>query len=366
MARVSDILAALETIAPSRYAFSFDKVGLQVGDPHQPVHKAVVSLDSSLAAAQSGAHQGAQLLLSHHPLIFNPMPSLTSSSHQGRTVMALVKAEMSFIAAHTNWDSARGGINDTLAERLGLSSVEEFGTGSEVSNLKLVVYVPPGEEDRVIDAASEAGAGIIGAYSRCAFSSSGTGTYEPGLSATPTIGEPGSRSSVGETKIEMVLPTSKRRTVERAVRRVHSYEEPALDFISLANVVEQPAGRLCVLPEPTSLSAFSAFVASRLGLATWTWGSPEKRIKKVAFVGGAADGEWIAAQRSGADVLVTGEVKQHIGLEASESGFALIAAGHYATENPGCATLRDRMAGAIPDVEWMLFEPEPGSSGRPF
>jgi putative NIF3 family GTP cyclohydrolase 1 type 2 len=86
----------------------------------------------------------------------------------------------------------------------------------------------------------------------------------------------------------------------------------------------------------------------------------------VAVVGGAADGEWKAAQRAGASVLVTGEVKQHVALEASESGFAIIAAGHYATEQPGCSALRDRMATAMDGVDWALFEPEPGSAGRPF
>jgi dinuclear metal center YbgI/SA1388 family protein len=366
MARVSDILAALEQIAPNRYAFPFDKVGLQIGDSNQSVTKAVVSLDSSLAATEFGKAQGAQLLLSHHPLIFNPLPSVTASSHQGKVVMTLVKAEMSFIAAHTNWDSAIGGINDTLAGLLGLVRSAEFGTGAEVSNLKLVVFAPAGEEERIVDAAAQAGAGVIGAYSRCAFTQPGVGSFDASVSATPADGQAGARNTVQESRIEMVLPAAKRKAVEKAVRKAHSYEEPALDFYELAPVVEQPAGRICQLPEPTSLSEFSSRVAAKLGLATWTWGAPSKVIKKVAFVGGSADGEWMAAQRAGADVLVTGEVKQHIGLEASESGFALIAAGHYATENPGCVALRDRMIAAVPDVEWLLFEPEPGASGRPY
>ena len=89
-------------------------------------------------------------------------------------------------------------------------------------------------------------------------------------------------------------------------------------------------------------------------------------VRKVAIVGGAADGEWMAAQRAGADVFVTGEVKQHVGLEASESGLPILAAGHFATEHPGAAVLADRMRDLVPEVEWIVFEPAPGLHGRPF
>ncbi|HWA82839.1 MAG TPA: Nif3-like dinuclear metal center hexameric protein, partial [Fimbriimonadaceae bacterium] len=95
------------------------------------------------------------------------------------------------------------------------------------------------------------------------------------------------------------------------------------------------------------------------------WGKPDRPIKKLAVVGGAADSEWRDARQAGADAFLTGEVKQHVGLEVVEEGFAIIASGHYATEHPGCRALRDRLAEAMPDVEWLLYEPEPGLAGRP-
>ena len=83
-------------------------------------------------------------------------------------------------------------------------------------------------------------------------------------------------------------------------------------------------------------------------------------------MGGAADGEWPAAQALGADLYLTGEVKQHVALEASEMGIPIMAAGHYATEQPGAAELAKRMETLIPEVEWVVFEPAPGQAGRPF
>ena len=256
--RVREILAVLEGVAPARYAFSFDKIGLQVGDPEAEVGRAVVSLDRSRAAVAYARSEGAGLLLAHHPLLFSPLASVVADDHVGRTVLDLAAAGIAFVAAHTNWDCARGGVNDALAARLLLEDVAEFG------------------------------------------------------------------------------------------------EAP-----------EQAAGRTGALREATTLAAFAATVGEELATATWAWGEPSRKIERVAVVGGAADGEWRAAQRAGADVLVTGEVKQHVALEAAESGFALVAAGHYATEQPGVEALRDRMAEACPAVDWRVFAPAPGVAGRP-
>ncbi len=366
MPYVRDVLAALENIAPRRFAFSFDKVGLQVGSPDQQVTKAVVSLDRSLGAVKFGIDSCAQLLVAHHPLIFNPMESVDSRTHQGRTVMKLIQADMSFIAAHTNWDSARGGINDTLAELFSLRNVSDFGSASEVREFKLVVYCPEESVQRIIDEASEAGAGVIGAYSRCAFRSEGMGTFKGDEATKPWIGTQGSIVSTPEVRVEMSVREDLARAVERAVRKAHPYEEPSVDLLSMKPRREQPSGRIGQLSEPVRLADFAQSADRNLGVRSWTWGDPSKLIKKVAVVGGAADSEWIDAQRAGADLLVTGEVKQHTAVEATESGMCLMAAGHYQTEQPGCKSLRDRLNHVLPDIEWLLFSPSNGLNGRPF
>ncbi len=363
--RVREVLAALETVAPVRYAFSFDKVGLQVGDPEAEVTKAVVSLDRSRAAVAHARDVGAQLLLAHHPLLFSPLNKVLANDHTGRTVLELASAGIAFVAAHTNWDSTRGGVNDALAELLQVRDTKPFGFAEDVERLKLIFFAPPHSVDRIIDALGEAGAGVIGRYRRCAFQSPGTGTYLGMDGSNPYNGEPGKVEVVEESRVEMVLRRDQQRFVERTLRENHPYEEPAYDFLVLPPVAEQAAGRVGLLDEPLSLTDFARSVESSLDTKAWTWGDPARKIRRVAVVGGAADGEWMAAQRAGADVLVTGEVKQHIAVEAAESGFALIAAGHYATEQPGAAALRDRMAEICSAVEWQLFTPAPGFAGRP-
>jgi putative NIF3 family GTP cyclohydrolase 1 type 2 len=272
---------------------------------------------------------------------------------------------LNLIAAHTNWDAAPGGINDALASRLGLIEVEPFGWAEPVGGSKIVTFCPQEATQSLIGALSESGAGQIGAYSRCAFWTEGTGTYLAGPGANPMIGLNGQIESVPEDRLEMAVPTHHVVGALRALKAAHPYEAPAIDVYPFERIGEMPFGRIGRLPVPMALSEFGGLVDEQLETASLVWGDPSKRITRVALVGGSADGDWAAAARLGADAYVTGEVKQNVALDAVDAGVAMISAGHYATEQPGMAALCELMAREIPDMEWRLFTPEPGSCGRP-
>lgn len=362
---IADILRALEEIAPTRYAFDFDHIGLQVGDPGNKVERAIVSLDRSLSAIAFAERSNAQLLLAHHPLIWDPLKSLLEAAHNERSASRLIRSGIAFIGAHTNWDCAPGGVNDTLAARLGLTDVEIFGAAAPVPMRKLVGFAPAEAVDAILDAASKAGAGGIGEYTRCAFLTPGTGTFKGSEVSNPAVGQAGKQESVPEVRFEMVVPADRAAAVVRAATTAHPYEEPAFDLFDLAPAYEQPIGRIGSLPSPLSFTDFVSHCDRSLATKALGWGESGRSISRVAVIGGAADDEWQAAKATGADVYLTGEVRQHIAMEASESGLALVAAGHYATEHPGCEELCRRMQQALPEIEWRLFEPKPGEGGRP-
>jgi dinuclear metal center YbgI/SA1388 family protein len=366
MARVSDVLHEIERLAPRRFAFSFDKIGLQVGSEHAAVERAVVSLDRSLGAIAFAEEKEAQLLVAHHPLIFSPLETLTDASHTSRSVLRLARSNVAFIAAHTNWDSALGGVNDVLAGRLGLKSVVSFGSGAKTTSHKLVFFCPAESTDRLVDKLSECGAGVIGHYSRCTFRSEGIGSFYGDETTSPSVGDRESPVATSEIRVEMVLPPGTERAAERCLLKSHPYETPAFDLYPLRERVEQPAGRIGELDAGSPFRNLVARLDDVLDTRCYAWGDLSKKMRRVAVVGGAADGEWIAAQRAGADVLVTGEVKQHVAVEASESGLCIVAAGHYATEQPGAAELRKRLEAVLPEVAWSLYEPAPGEHGRPW
>jgi dinuclear metal center YbgI/SA1388 family protein len=366
MAKIKDVLSNLERIAPFRYAFPFDKVGLQVGEENATVERAAVSLDRSLGAIEFANENHCRLLVSHHPLIFDPLDSVTDRSHTSRSVLKLAQAGIGFIAAHTNWDSALGGVNDVLAQILDLQSVQCFGMGASVPRFKLVFFAPKDSVAMLVSKLSERGAGVVGSYHHCSYSSEGIGTFFGGPGSHPAVGQPETLESIDEVRVEMILPRGLEKIAERLLRKEHPYEAPVTDIYPLKESVEQPAGRIGRLTDPVTLQGFVKTLDRVLATRSYAWGDPDKVIKKVAVGGGPPHGEWIAAQRAGADVLVTGEVKQHVAVEASESGLCIVASGHYATEHPGAVELANRLRSALPEIHWLTYEPPPGLHGRPF
>ena len=362
MPTVQDVLDALESLAPSRFAFSFDRIGLQVGDPSAVVSKVAVSLDPSLAAVRFARSVGAQMLVCHHPIVWEPLKDLRFDSYKGPVLRELIEGGVAFAAAHTNWDCATGGINDVLAERLGLAAVRAVGSFSDRERTKVVVTVPLGSEDAVINAMSSAGAGFVGLYERCAFSVSGTGTFRGGPGTKPAVGSAGQVETVEESRIEMVCPGERVSAVLAALRSAHPYEEPAIDVYPVKPVSGQPAARLGVLAREMGVSEFREWLDARLSTRSLVCGPSGKVVRSVVVCGGAAADEWTAARDLGAEAFVTGEVPHHLMVEGSDSGVVMAACGHYATENPGTMRLADLLAERF---EVAKFEPAAGSSGRP-
>lgn len=365
MVTVASVVSWIDRIAPWRSSYEGDPVGLQVGSAEASVRRALVSLDRSQIAASRAAEIGAQLWVTHHPLFFRPLARLTPDTEEGRLVLFLARREIALVSAHTNWDAARGGVNDTLAELLGLRDVRPFGPSGPADECKLVVFVPEQSTRELIDALSDAGCGEIGLYRRCAFYGVGTGTFQGLEGANPALGTVGQTEEVAEVRLEMVVPKERLDGAIRALRAAHPYEEPAFDIVPLGDRKPWPIGRVGLLEGPMRLEELARRVSGVLGTRTSVWGSRDREVQSLAVVGGSGDELWRDAQRAGAEALITGEVRQHNGLSASESGFAVLCAGHYATENPGVKRLCEMLAAEFSDVEWEFFEPTPGEGGRP-
>jgi putative NIF3 family GTP cyclohydrolase 1 type 2 len=174
-ATVGEILNYLNEIAPPVWAFPNDPIGLQIGEPSQKVERVLVALDPDPRTVVNAQYRQCQLLVTHHPLIFRPLSKIRFDDPVGMSVQGLCAAKIALIAVHTNWDVAPGGVNDTLAEVVGLTEVRPFGEGPAQKLYKLAVFTPTEHVDAVIDAMANAGAGVIGLYRRCAFYTAGHG-----------------------------------------------------------------------------------------------------------------------------------------------------------------------------------------------
>lgn len=342
---LADIIGLLNQLCPPDLAENWDNVGLQVGDLSAKIDKILVCLDAEEIAIQEAQRHGAQLIISHHPLIFKPIKRLSPTDMTGRVLFQAIKQDIAVVSAHTNLDRAADGLNDWLAERLGVNDILPLERPVEGHFYKLVVYVPLGHEIEVRDAILAAGAGHIGAYDHCSFSSCGTGTFRGNQGTQPFIGTPGELETTEEVRLETIVPAS---VLNKAISRMfkaHPYEEVAYDLIPLANErVDVGLGRIGHLEKTVSLQTFAGQVKEALQLSSLNLvGDLQRKINKVAVCGGTGMSMFTTAVRQGADCLVTADIKFHEAQRARAEGVALIDAGHFATEQIMVAELSKRL-----------------------
>ncbi|MEN6519973.1 MAG: Nif3-like dinuclear metal center hexameric protein [Armatimonadota bacterium] len=357
--QLNDIIRTLEKVAPPRLADEGDKTGLQVGDASSDISKVIVAVDPTPAVIDHAVDSGSDLLISHHPLIFNPLETLAAGTSVKDSVIKLIKADIALYAMHTNYDSAPGGINDVLADRLGVRVMGLLTTRHREKKLKLAVFTPPEAIDAIRDAMAEAGAGIIGNYTHCSFRSDGMGTFVPLPGSEPYVGEIGRLQEEAEYKLEMIVPEWRLSQVLDTMIEKHPYEEVAYDIYPLENEpYSYGYGRVGRLAKPMKLSEFRQVVEESLESQQIRMiGNQDKPVEVVALCGGGGKRLIPDAFAAGADVYVTGDVGHHDFLDADALGLAVIDAGHYETERPGmellAAKLSSEYAGESVTVEFI-------------
>jgi dinuclear metal center YbgI/SA1388 family protein len=341
---LADVVTELDAWFPPELAEPWDSVGLIFGDPQRPVRKALVAVDPTPEVAAEALAESVDLLVTHHPLWLGGITKL--AGYKGRLAQHLIGAGIALFNAHTNADRAPDGVNDALAAALGLRDVRPLETVAR-EMLRLTVYVPGVNAEALIDALAAAGAGQIGLYDRCAYSTDGEGTFRALPGADPHIGAVGRIERVGEQRVEMVLPRRVRDEVATALLAAHPYEEPAYDFTTVAQThAGVGLGRVGTHPA-MPLGDFADHVARSLP-ATHTGvrmaGDPRQLVGTVAVVGGSGGSELDAASAV-ADVLVTSDLKHHIVDEhVAAGGCAVIDVAHFASEWPWCPRTAERLS----------------------
>lgn len=342
--RVSDIAGITNRIAPNGFAESWDNVGLQVGDPSGQVSRIMVSLDPGRPAVEAAVQARCQLLITHHPFIFTPLKKISASDETGRLAILALKNDLSIISLHTNYDIAQGGVNDLLAGRLGVEAAQPLRVTGGDEYLKMVLFVPHGFEEKLLDALSPFMA-PLGNYRDCSFQGDGVGRFTPVTGANPFVGTVGVRHLEKESRLEFLLPKERLAAAVAALKDAHPYEEPAFDIYPVLNRgAVRGMGRIGLLPEATTAGEYARLVKERLGAGgVRLVGEPGRRVKKVALCGGSGASLLHEAVRKGADLLVTGDLKYHEAREAEALGIAVLDAGHFATELPMVQGLTDAL-----------------------
>ncbi len=328
---VRDVYNLMDEIAPFSLAGSDDNTGLLTGSLDDEVTKILLCLDITREVALEAAQNGVSLIVSHHPVIFNPL--YTISNHHPAVILS--QNNISAICAHTNLDMAHGGINDIIAKKLGLKITNEsLETAHEIPFYQIAVFVPVENTETVYKAMSDAGAGKLGNYMGCAFSAEGTGTFIPLDGSHAYIGEVGNRESVREARLEMIVPYSKRKAVIQAMLDAHPYEKPAYTLYKNEAIIERIGyGKVGELPREMSATELAKYIKEIFGNTVVRYNDTKKSIKTVAFCSGGSGGLVHKAIAVGADAYISGDIKHDQFIDANNSGLAVFDAGHYHTEN---------------------------------
>lgn len=352
--KAKQIIKKLEDLAPPMLQESYDNSGIMCGNPQMEVDAALLSLDCTEAVLDEAIERGVQMLICHHPLIFDSLKSISGKNEIERCLIKAIKHDILIYAIHTNLDNVSNGVNAKLAEKIGLIDCQILRPMKEQLS-KLVFFVPNKQAESVRNAIFEVGGGEIGNYSHCSFNTSGEGSFKANDSANPFVGEKGEIHFEEEKRVELIFPNYLSSKILQALMNSHPYEEVAYDLYPLNNQWHQVgSGMIGKLNEAVSAKGFLMHLKEQLecGCIRHT-DLPKKKVQKVAICGGSGSFLLQDAIRQGADVFVSGDFKYHQFFEA-ENQIIIADVGHYESEQYTPELLKGYLQEKIPNFATYL------------
>ncbi|MCS4492392.1 Nif3-like dinuclear metal center hexameric protein [Corynebacterium sp. ES2715-CONJ3] len=358
MMHLKDIIRTLDQAYPPHLAESWDAVGLVCGDLEAEVKTICLALDCTDDVVDQAIARGADLIITHHPLLMRGVTSVAAHTPKGRIVHALIRSGCALFSAHTNADSARPGVNDKLAELVGITPGRPIAPQLDSLD-KWGVHIPPEHATNLKEALFAIGAGAIGGYTECAFQWEGQGEFRAGTYANPTIGTAGEKETLKEVRIEFVAARGLRARLMDTLRSAHPYEEPAFDITPLAPTTQLDSapglGRIGELPEPMRFADFVQQVANALPETVWgirAAGDPERMVQTIAVSSGSGDSFLEKVRQLGVDVYLTSDLRHHPVDEHLRAGGPLVIdTAHWASEYPWTLQAQEILRQAHPELD---------------
>lgn len=330
--QIGEVIQYLEELAPPSLQESYDNSGLLVGNRGTEITSALISLDCTEEVVQEAIDKGCNLIISHHPIVFGGLKRFTGSTYVERVVMAAIKNDIALYAIHTNLDNVALGVNKKIADKLGLEKARILNPKSKLLQ-KLTTFVPKDQAKEVANALFEAGAGNIGQYEHCSFSSAGTGSFKAKEGATPYVGAVGDVHYEQEERIEVIFESHKSSKVLSALNKAHPYEEVAYYLHSLENQHQDiGSGMIGTLAEPMLFEDFISHLKKSMDLrVVKATAQVADTVKTVALCGGSGSFLLRSAIAQKADVYISSDFKYHEFFDA-EGRITIMDIGHYESE----------------------------------
>jgi dinuclear metal center YbgI/SA1388 family protein len=330
--KIKDIIVCLETLANPGLQESYDNVGLLTGNYNWECSGIICTLDATEDVIAEAIAKRCNLVVAHHPIIFGGLKRINGTNYVERTIIAAIKNDIAIYTIHTNLDNVLHGVNNKIAEKLGLIDRRILHPKSGLLS-KLHFYVPIDFAAKVRDAIFSVGAGEIGNYSENSFSTTGFGTFKGNNLSQPFIGKPGERATIEEQKIEIIFPNWLQNKVINALKEAHPYEEVAYEIVPTTNKLQMVgSGLVGHLPEQMDAVHFLHMLKNSFDLQVVRHTNLlDKPIQKVAVCGGAGSFLLPQAIQAGADIFITADMKYHEFFDADQQ-LVIADIGHWESE----------------------------------
>lgn len=330
--KIKDIILELEKFAPLNYQEDYDNAGLITGEKQENCNGVLLTIDTTEKVVDEAIEKDANLIVSHHPIVFSGLKKITGRNYIERTIIKAIKNNIAIYAAHTNMDNIYQGVNAKISDKIGL--INRSILSPIVGNLKkLVTFIPKEHEDKVSEAVFSAGAGHIGNYDSCAYKLYGKGSFRASDTANPFVGNKGEIHYEEEIRFETIFPAHLQNSVIKALLKAHPYEEVAYDIYQLDNEHHQSgAGMIGELENEVEEKEFLNKLKETFKVSTIRHTSfLNKKIKKVALCGGSGSFLLKTAIRQKADIFISGDFKYHQFFDA-ENKILVADVGHFESE----------------------------------
>ena len=329
---VSDIIKIIEDWAPIEYSEDFDNVGLLTGDPNSNCTGVLITLDTIELIVDEAIKKKCNLIVSFHPIIFSSLKKISKSDYVQKTIYKAIQNNISIYAIHTSLDNHKYGVNYKIAEKLNLINTQILLPKNDTLR-KLIVNVPESNENDLLKALHDAGAGILGNYENCSFSIEGKGTFKGNELSNPNIGDPQKKTSIVEKQIQLVFQKHLESRILKTLFKNHPYESVAYDILNLNNLnPDIGMGVFGSLKKSLSENDFIELLKKTFKIPlirhSKLLGKP---IKKVALLGGSGSFAINSAIKKQADVFLTSDLKYH-NFFMAENKIVLMDIGHYESE----------------------------------
>ncbi|MDF1869424.1 MAG: Nif3-like dinuclear metal center hexameric protein [Phycisphaerales bacterium] len=372
---VRDLMDAMERIAPLKYAESWDKVGLQLGVADRAIGGPImltIDLTEEVLAEALAKKIGA--IVAYHPPLWEPLTQLTDKTHTERIIRGAAEAGIAIYSPHTALDATSGGVTDWLCEGIGsprgeskpgviagdCRALSPAAGGDKSREVKVITFVPRDDIDHVRNALGTAGAGGLGKYKLCSFSTRGEGTFLPGPDANPTVGECGKLVRADEARLEMVCERRALPLVIETLKQLHPYEEPAYDIVELIPepLRREGSGRRLTLDQPATMGDLIDRLKLHLGRSRMRYAlaGDDRPFRTIGVVPGSGASLVELASRERCEVFITGEMTHHQITEAKQSGISVLLAGHTNTERGYLPRLKEKLEDLCSGTDIMISE----------